>query len=248
MTAMPNVAPALRDRLIVALDVPTAEEAEALVRSLGESVSFYKIGLQLQFAPDGSGLRLADRLIQQGKRLFLDAKLFDIPETAERATENIARLGATFLTVHSAGRTVEAAVRGRGSSLLQILAVTVLTSMDAADLAGPEMGEVNVKDVVRHRAAHALASGADGVIASGEEAALIRELAGTRLKIVTPGVRRASDATHDQKRIVTPAGAIRAGADHLVVGRPITRAPEPRRVAEEICQEIAGALPGGGTA
>ena len=244
MTVMPKIAPSLRDRLIVALDVPTAEEAEALVHALGDSVSFYKIGLQLQFAPDGSGLRLADRLVQQGKRLFLDAKLFDIPETVERATENIARLGATFLTVHSGGRTVEAAVRGRGQSLLQILAVTVLTSMDASDLAGPEATQVNVKDVVRHRASYALASGADGVVASGEEAALIRELAGARLKIVTPGVRRTSDATHDQKRIVTPTSAIRAGADHLVVGRPITRAPEPRQIVEEILAEIAVEPPG----
>ncbi|HEX4159987.1 MAG TPA: orotidine-5'-phosphate decarboxylase [Rhizomicrobium sp.] len=240
--APPKTGPSLRDRLIVALDVPNVEAADRIVEKLGERVGFYKIGLQLQFAAAGSGLQYADRLIKQGKSVFLDSKLFDIPETVELAVQNIARMGARFLTIHGTGKTIAAAVRGRGAADLQILSVTVLTSLDAGDLQDMGFAGVGVSELVLHRAKKALEAGADGVIASGEEVEMIRQLAANKLKIVTPGIRRSADPRHDQKRIATPAQAIAAGADHLVVGRPITQAADPQRAAEEILQEIAGAL------
>ncbi len=237
-------APPLKDRLIVALDVPTVEAADKIVQTLGDSVDFYKVGLQLQFAAAGGGLRYADRLIQQGKSVFLDSKLFDISETVERAVENVARMGVRFLTVHGNGKTIEAAIKGRGTSGLQILSVTVLTSLDADDLRDLGYTDTSVKDLVLHRAQKALAAGADGVIASGEEVEIIRQLAADKLKIVTPGIRRRQDYIHDQKRIATPSQAISAGADHLVVGRPITQSPDPRGAVEEILAEVADALAG----
>jgi orotidine-5'-phosphate decarboxylase len=233
----------LKDRLIVALDVPTVEQAEKIVATLGDAVSFYKVGLQLQFAAQGAGLRFTDSLLQRGKHVFLDAKLYDIQETVERAVENIARLGVTFLTVHGDQKTLPAALKGRGDKPLKILSVTVLTSLDAKDLADLGYTGMSVRDLVLRRTKTALDLGADGVIASAEEASAIRELAGSNLAIVTPGIRRTQDAVNDQKRIATPAGAIAAGSDHLVVGRPITRAPDQRRAAEEILEEMAGALP-----
>lgn len=232
----------LRDRLVVALDVPTVEDAEKIVATLGDAVSFYKVGLQLQFASGGEGLRFVDSLLQRGKRVFLDAKLYDIQETVERAVENIARLGVSFLTVHGDQKTLPAALKGRGGKALKILSVTVLTSLDAGDLEALGYQGMSVRELVLRRAKTALALGADGVIASGEEAGPIREVAGGKLTIVTPGIRRAQDAANDQKRIATPARAIAAGSDHLVVGRPITRAQDPRRVAEEILDDVAGAL------
>jgi len=232
----------MRDRLIVALDVPTVDDAKHIVGALGDSVSFYKVGLQLQFAPGGEGLRYVRSLIEDGKSVFLDCKFLDIPETVERAVENVARMGAKFLTVHGEGKTIDAALRGRGDSALRILCVTVLTSMSAEDLRDIGYGDLSVRDLVALRVRRALEAGADGVIASGEEIEAVRALAGDRLKIVTPGIRRGGDPRHDQKRIATPGRAIAAGADHLVVGRPITQAPDPRRVAEEILQEIAAAL------
>jgi orotidine-5'-phosphate decarboxylase len=237
-----RAAPPLKSRLIVALDVPTIEDADRIVQTLGDSVDFYKVGLQLQFAPQGAGMRYVDALIQRGKSVFLDSKLFDISETVERAVENVARMGVTFLTVHGNAKTVKAAVKGRGGADLQILSVTVLTSLDADDLSEMGFRDVSVPDLVLYRARKALEAGADGVIASGEEVDIIRQLAADKLKIVTPGIRRSADATNDQKRIATPGKAIAAGADHLVVGRPITKSADPRKAAEEILDEIAKAL------
>jgi orotidine-5'-phosphate decarboxylase len=237
-----RIVPEIRDKLIVALDVPTVRDADRIVEALADSVSFYKVGLQLQFAADGEGLRYVQHLIKAGKNVFLDCKFLDIPETVERAVENVARMGARFLTVHGEGKTIAAALRGRGDSPLQILCVTVLTSLNAGDLKESGYENIGVRDLVLLRVRKALQAGADGVIASGEEVAAIRELAGDKLKIVTPGIRRRSDQLHDQKRIATPGQAIAAGADHLVVGRPITQAANPRQAAEEILQEIAEAL------
>jgi orotidine-5'-phosphate decarboxylase len=238
----PRIAPALRDRLIVALDVPTVEAANRIVETLGDAVNFYKIGLQLQFAADGGGLRYADKLINRGKSVFLDSKLFDIAETVERAVENVAKMGARFLTVHGNGKTIEAAIKGKSNTNLQILSVTVLTSLDADDLKDLGFTNVSVPELVLHRAKKALEAGADGVIASGEEVEIIRNLAADKLKIITPGIRRGSDQRHDQKRVATPTQAIEAGADHLVVGRPITTAEDPRKAAEEILEEISAAI------
>ena len=183
-------------------------------------------------------------LLDGGKRVFLDAKLYDIGETITRAVENVARLGVDFLTIHANAPTLRAAAAGRGDSDLQVLAVTVLTSMGPEDLADLGFGGMEVADLVLKRARQTMEAGVDGVIASAAEAAAIRAMAGDRLTIVTPGIRRAGDALGDQKRPVTPADAIRAGADHLVVGRPISKAADPRREAEAIQEEIAAALAG----
>lgn len=228
-----------RDRLIVALDVPTVDDARRLVGTLGEAVTFYKVGLQLQYAP--GGIDFVRQLKDAGKRVFFDAKLYDIGETVERAVENVARLGVDFLTIHANAPTLRAAAAGRGMSDLRLLAVTVLTSMGAEDLADLGFAGMSVEDLVLKRAAQAAAAGVDGVIASGAEAAGIRA-AQAGLTIVTPGIRRSSDAMGDQKRAMSPAEAIRAGADHLVVGRPISKASDPRREAELIQEEIAAAL------
>lgn len=228
-----------KERLIVALDLPTVEEARALVRRLGDSLVFYKIGMQLQFA---GGIQYAQELIGEGKKVFLDSKLFDIDATIEKAAENIARMGVDFLTVHGIGPTVAAAVRGRGEGKLQILAVTVLTSLEAADLHELGYRDSSVEDIVLYRAKKALDAGADGVIASGQEARAIGRLAAGKLKIVTPGIRRGFDAVGDQKRITTPQSAIVAGADYLVVGRPVSQAKDPRLEAEAIVAEIEQAI------
>ena len=228
-----------KERLIVALDVPTVEEARALVGRLEHSVVFYKIGMQLQFA---GGIQYAQELIGEGKKIFLDSKLFDIDATIEKAVENIARMGVDFLTVHGIGPTVAAAVQGRGESKLQILAVTVLTSLEAVDLHELGYRDASVEDIVLYRAKKALDAGADGVIASGREAEAIGRLSAGKLKIVTPGIRRSGDAVGDQKRVATPASAIAAGADYLVVGRPVSQAQDPKREAEGIVAEIEEVL------
>jgi orotidine-5'-phosphate decarboxylase len=227
------------DRLIVALDVPTVEGARGLVATLGDAVTFYKVGMQLQFAP--GGIAFVQELIDSGKRVFFDAKLFDIGETVRLAVENIARMGVDFLTIHANAPTLRAAAEGRGGSKLRLLGVTVLTSMGPEDLADLGFAGLAVEDLVLKRAGQVAEAGVDGVIASGAEAAAIRA-AEPGLLIVTPGIRRASDALGDQKRPMTPADAIAAGADHLVVGRPISKAADPRREAEAIQEEIASAL------
>jgi orotidine-5'-phosphate decarboxylase len=230
-----------RDRLIVALDVPDAEEAKALIATLGDSVGVYKIGLELLFA---GGFELARALAQSGRPVFVDAKLLDIEATVERSTAAIASSGAAFLTVHALDKkTLAAAVRGRGDSTLKLLGVTVLTNLAPSDLI--EQGiDHPLAEVALHRARLAKDAGLDGVIASGHEAATIREAVGPGFLIVTPGVRPQGSEAQDQARAVTPRMAIGAGADYLVVGRPITRAPDPRGAADAIVGEIASALAG----
>ncbi|MBC8021287.1 MAG: orotidine-5'-phosphate decarboxylase [Methyloceanibacter sp.] len=228
-----------KDRLIVALDVPSLAEATSLIETLGESVGVYKIGLELLF---GGGFALAEELAQKGRAVFVDAKLSDIEATVERATAAIARMGAAFLTVHALDhKTMTAAVRGRGDSALKLLGVTVLTNLAPADLI--EQGiDHPLAELGLHRAALAKKAGLDGVIASGHEAAQIRGTTGPDFLIVTPGVRPQGSEVHDQARAVTPRAAIAAGADYLVVGRPITRASDPREAADSIVGEIAAAL------
>jgi orotidine-5'-phosphate decarboxylase len=226
-----------KDRIIVALDVPHVDEARALVKTLGDSVGVYKIGLELIFA---GGLALAEELVKGGRRVFLDAKLLDIEATVERATAAIARTGAHFLTVHATDRkTLDAAVRGRGDSALKLLGVTVLTNLDRADLSqqGIEMPPLAL---VQERARLSQDAGFDGIVASGKEAAALRERLRNFL-IVTPGIRQEDTDTHDQTRVVTPTTAVEAGADYLVIGRPITRAENPLAAAKAIAAEIEAA-------
>jgi len=225
------------DALIVALDVESVTEARALVARLGESVSFYKIGLELAFV---GGVELAGELKQAGKRVFLDVKLHDIGATVERATRQIARLGVDFLTVHAYEQTLHAARAGADADGPKILAVTVMTSYDDADLAAAGYA-FGVAALVARRAALARETGADGLILSPLELQSVRAVAGPDMLLVTPGVRPAGSALGDQKRLMTPGEAMRAGADHLVVGRPITRAPDPRAAAQAIVAEIVAA-------
>jgi orotidine-5'-phosphate decarboxylase len=231
-----DIAP--KDRLIVALDLPGVEQAEAMVARLGDSVTFYKIGYQLAYA---GGLPLVRKLADQGKKVFIDLKLHDIGNTVAQGVASIAKLGATFLTVHAYPQTMKAAVEARAGSDLKILAVTVLTSYDEADLheAGYRLG---VADLVEARAQQALALDIDGLVSSAEEAARLRKIVGRQMRLVTPGIRPAGSATGDQKRIMTPARAIAAGSDYLVVGRPVVEAADPRAVAEAIVAEITPAL------
>jgi len=229
---------AARDRLIVALDVANVAEAQAMVARLGDSVTFYKVGMELAYA--SGGLDFAEHLVKSGKHLFLDLKLHDIPTTVTRATAQVARLGASFLTVHAYPQTMTAAKTGIAGEALKLLAVTVMTSYDDADLAAAGYG-LGVKELVARRAAQAEAAGIDGLILSAEEAAAMRAAYGHRLILVTPGIRPAGAETADQKRIMTPKAAITAGADHLVVGRPILQAPDPKAAAEAVVAEIASA-------
>ena len=225
------------DRLIVALDLPNAIAAGELVAQLGDTVGFYKIGLGML---TGGGLGLACELKDQGKRVFLDMKLFDIGATVEKAVAGLAQFGLDFLTVHGDPQVVRAAVAGRGDAPMRILAVTILTSLDRSDLDEMLIQPGAIEDLTVERARRALAAGADGLIASPREAARIRALpeAAGRL-IVTPGVRPAGAALGDQKRVATPAAALAAGADHIVIGRPVWAAPDPRAAAEAILAEIA---------
>jgi orotidine-5'-phosphate decarboxylase len=227
-----------RDRLIVALDTPNVGEAERIIASIGEAATFYKIGMELAY---GGGLALAPRLASTGKKVFLDLKLHDIPNTVERATAQVARLGATFLTVHAYPQTMRAAVTGAANSALKLLAVTVLTSSDDSDLdeAGYAFG---VAALVARRGAQARAAGIDGLVASAAEAAGLRAAFGPSMTLVTPGIRPRGVGAADQKRVATPSRAIADGADYLVVGRPITEAADPRAAAEAIVGEIATAM------
>ncbi|MBB4657976.1 orotidine-5'-phosphate decarboxylase [Parvularcula dongshanensis] len=221
-------------RLIVALDLPSVEEAETLIALLADAVSVYKVGYQL--LPLG-GYELARRLHARGKGVFVDAKLLDIGATVERGVRSIARNGADMVTVHADPDTIEGAAQGRGDAALDILAVTVLTSWDGEALRAHGI-EGSVLDLVLRRAEMAAVHGADGVIASAGEARAIRERFGDTLKIVTPGIRPKGAAADDQKRITTPAEAIAAGADRLVVGRPIVQAADPVGAARDIVAEI----------
>ena len=227
------------NRLIVALDLPNALEGLELAETIGDAVGFYKIGLGML---TGGGLALATELKQEhGKRVFLDMKLFDIGATVEKAVRGLAACDLDFLTVHGDPQVVRAAREGAGGTGLRILAVTILTSLDRADLDDALIKPGPVPDLVVERAARTLAAGAHGVIASPREAAAIRALPEAAGKlIVTPGVRPAGADKGDQKRIATPAAAIAAGADHIVVGRPVWQARDPRAAARAIQQEIAG--------
>lgn len=226
------------DRLIVALDVPHAVAGLELAQKLGDAVGFYKIGLGML---TGGGLSLANELIQEhGKRVFLDMKLFDIGATVEAAVRGLAGFDLDFLTVHGDPHVVRAAMEGAAGSRTKILAVTILTSLDRADLDASLIQAGDIPDLVATRAARAFEAGADGVIASPQEAALIRALpeAEGRL-IVTPGVRPHGSALGDQKRVATPAQAIADGADHIVVGRPIWKAQDPSAAARAVLSELA---------
>ena len=227
------------DRLIVALDVDSAEKAQRIVEQLDGSVSFFKVGLEL-FVIGGTGI--VEWLIGRGKKVFLDLKFNDVPETVTRATRAAAGMGVSFLTVHGAGPTVRAAVTGRGdNSNLKLLAVTVLTSFDAQDI--QDLGfPVSVEELVIHRAKKAHEAGCDGVVASGQEAKKIREAVGPNMLIVTPGIRPRGVGNQDQKRVVTPHDALADGADYLVVGRAITADPNPRAAAEAVLAEMREAF------
>jgi len=230
------------ERLILALDVPSADEAKRLLDRVGGSVRFVKIGLELFTAAGPDIVRWA---LAQRKRVFLDLKLLDIGETVKRATAAAAELGVAFLTVHATGQTVRAAVEGRGRSRMKILAVTVLTSFDEGDLL--EIGVVeSVHATVLKRARLATSSGADGVVASGADAAMVRRELGKGPILVIPGIRPAGASHDDQVHVTTPAGAIAAGGDYLVVGRPIRDAADPAAAAKAIQTEIEVALTYGG--
>ncbi|KQP34262.1 orotidine 5'-phosphate decarboxylase [Methylobacterium sp. Leaf102] len=224
-----------RDRLIVALDVATVAEAEALVERIGDAATFYKIGYRLAYA---GGLALVPRLAAAGLKVFLDLKLHDIGNTVEEGVRALSDLGPTFLTVHAYPQTMRAAVRGRGTGGLRILAVTVLTSYDEAD--AQEAGyALPIADLVAQRARQADEAGIDGIVCSAVEAVSVRGVVGPSRLIVTPGIRPAGSGLGDQKRVMTPGEARRAGIDHVVVGRPITGAADPRAVAQAIVADMA---------
>jgi len=225
-----------RERLIVALDVSSVEAAQAMVARLGETVSFYKIGYQLAFA---GGLAYAPDLVAAGKRVFLDLKLHDVGTTVAEGVRSVSRLGAAFLTVHAYPQTMKAAVEAREAGL-HILAVTVLTSYDDADLAAAGY-DFTVPELVAERAEQARDIGVDGLVCSAEEAKNVRAIVGERLRLVTPGIRPAGADAGGQKRIRTPSSAIAAGADYLVVGRPIIAAADPKAAAAAIIEEISRA-------
>ena len=228
------------DRLIFAMDVPEPEAARALADQLGDSVSFYKIGMELFMA--GGYFELLDWFINRGNKVFVDLKFFDVPATVARAIERLAERGATFATIHGNQSIMEAAAAAKGD--LKVLAVTALTSLDRGDL--DDLGfDCDVPELVLSRARRALEAGCDGVVSSGLEARRLREELGQRLMVVTPGIRpvdnrEVGDGGNDQKRVVTPSKAFSDGADYIVVGRPIRDAADPRSAAQAIQTEIAG--------
>lgn len=226
------------DRLIVGLDVPTVREAESIVRELDGTAEFFKIGYQLVFA---GGLDFARDLAAEGKKVFLDMKLLDIDNTVAKGVENVAKLGVTMLTLHAYPKPMRAAVEAARGSNLILLAVTVLTSMDAADLAEAGYGATSPDTLVWLRAAQARDAGMGGIVCAATEASAVRDIVGKDRAVVTPGIRPAGAEAGDQKRVVTPADALRAGASHLVVARPIVGAPDRRAAAEAILREMAAA-------
>ena len=227
------------ERLIVALDVPAAEQAKALVNTLGDAAVFYKIGMELLMAP--GFFELLEWLRNNDKKVFVDLKFFDIPETVARAVKNLAERGADFCTIHGNQSIMEAAAKAK-SGKLKVLAVTALTSLDQGDVT--DLGfQCNIADLVLSRARRALQAGCDGVVSSGLEVARLRREAPSDLICVTPGIRPVENKPDgDQKRVMTPAHAIESGADYIVVGRPIRDAADPRNAALSIQQEIASAL------
>lgn len=227
----------VRDRLIVGLDVPTLAEAEKAVRELDGTVSFYKIGYQLAFA---GGLDFARELASGGTRVFLDMKLLDIDNTVAKGVENIVRMGVTMLTIHAYPKAMKAAVEAARGSDLRLLGVTVLTSMDERDLIDTGY-EYDPHTLVLRRSEQALHAGMGGIVCAASEAAAVRKVVGADMAVVTPGIRPAGSDHGDQKRVVTPADALRAGASHLVVARPIVAAPDRKAAAEAILAEMRAA-------
>ena len=228
---------ALRERLIVGLDVPTLDVAEEVISELGDTVSYYKIGYQLAFA---GGLGLASELARSGKKVFLDMKLLDIDNTVAKAVENIVKMGVSMLTLHAYPKAMRAAVEAARGSDLCLLGVTVLTSMDQQDLVNAGY-EHDPHTLVLIRAEQAFNAGMGGIVCAAPEAEAVRKVVGPKLAIVTPGIRPAGSAAGDQKRVMAPADALRAGASHLVVSRPIVGAGDRRAAAEEILAEMAKA-------
>jgi orotidine-5'-phosphate decarboxylase len=225
--------------IIVALDVESAAAARDLVRRLGPHIGFYKVGMELYAA---AGMEIVRELIGEGKEVFLDLKFYDIPETVKRAVAQVAHSGVRLLTVHASSAVMRAAVEGRGGAGLKVMAVTVLTSFDRGDLR--DLGySCDVPELVHFLAGKARLAGVDGVIASPLEAAKIRQVTFPDALIVTPGVRSAGSATGDQKRVATPEEALQSGADHIVMGRQITRAAEPAAEAQRVLEQIAAACP-----
>jgi len=224
----------MKNPIIVALDVPTAADARTIVKRLGPSVSIYKVGMELYAA---TGMEFVRELIGEGNQVFLDMKFYDIPATVERAVRQVAGAGVRFLTVHGSGAVMRAAVQGKSDSDLELLAVTVLTSFDRDDLT--DLGyPCDVADLVALRVRKAREAGIDGLVCSPIEVASVREIAGPKALLITPGVRSAGAAKGDQKRVATPAEAVRNGADYLVIGRQITRAEDPTAEAARILEEI----------
>ncbi|MCA3643784.1 MAG: orotidine-5'-phosphate decarboxylase [Methylobacterium sp.] len=224
----------LRDRVIVALDVPDVAVAQAVVERLGDRATFYKVGYELAFA---GGLAFAQDLAKSGRKVFLDLKLHDIPNTIEKGVGQIARMGMTFLTVHAYPQTLAAAAKGASGSNLGILGVSVMTSMDDGDLARAGYG-MGVQDLIARRAKQICEAGCAGIVCSATDMATVRAAVGQGLKIVTPGIRPAGAALGDQKRVMTPGEAIRAGIDHMVIGRPITGVADPALAMQAILDEI----------
>jgi orotidine-5'-phosphate decarboxylase len=227
-----------RDRLIVPLDVPNVDDARAIIADLGETVSFYKIGYQLGYA---GGFDLARELIAEGKDLFMDLKLLDIDNTIEKGVASISAMGAKFLTIHAYPKAMRSAVAGKGNSRLNLLGVTVLTSMDDADLVDAGY-RYTATELVAKRAADARVAGMDGIVCSAQEAEAMRSIVGPDMAIVTPGIRPDGSDVGDQKRVMTPKRAIAAGADYLVVGRPILAADNRKAMAAQIIDDISAAL------
>lgn len=230
MTNVPHDNP-----IIVALDVPSATEARSIVQACGETIGFYKVGMELYAA---EGMPIVRELIEQGKDVFLDLKFYDIPETVKRATAQVAKAGVKLLTVHASKAVMRAAMEGKGSSGLRILGVTVLTSFDETDLA--DLGYTRTPaELVRHLVAKGMEADVDGFVCSPLEVADVRAVTGPTKVLVTPGVRPAGAETGDQKRVATPAQAMANGASYLVVGRPITRAADPAEAARNLLRELA---------
>jgi orotidine-5'-phosphate decarboxylase len=232
------VSAALRDRLIVALDVPTVDEAKTIIDKLGDTVSCYKIGYQLTFA---GGLDLARGLAVEGSNVFLDMKLLDIDNTIAKAVENIVKMGVSMLTLHAYPKAMRAAVEAANGSPLCLLGVTVLTSMDADDLKDAGYA-LSPAELVKRRAEQARAAGMGGIVCSAEEAASVRAILGPDMVVVTPGIRPSGADKGDQKRVMTPSAAISAGASHLVVGRPITGAADMKAAAQAILEDMQTAV------
>lgn len=233
MNLQPN--PHVKDQLIISLDVPSVKDAEQIVREIGSSANFYKIGHQLGFA---GGLAFARELIADGKQVFLDMKLLDIDNTVAKGVESIAKMGVSMLTIHAYPKAMQAAVDAARDTDLILLGVTVLTSMDQADLADAGYAITDPKLLVERRAKQAADKGMGGVVCSAQEAEMVRHIVGPDMAIVTPGIRPQGADVGDQKRVMTPSAAIIAGASHLVVGRPITAAADKKQATDDILAQM----------